>query len=102
MCAEYRTIPCELQFDDCVPNGGRTHVQRSGTKEPPLALGFIRNRVNDEDLLSKFGLSWWADVDPMLDADGRLSVRQSERLLGLLRRFEPQFELAMLKVSELE
>jgi len=82
--------------------GGKTSVKIGRNEEPLLRHGFFRNPANDEDLLSKFGLHWWIDVDPVLDNDGRLSVRQSERLLRRLKEHESKFAFEMLNLPESE
>jgi hypothetical protein len=42
--------------------------------------GYFRDPYNNSDLLWKFGLSWWDDVIPMLDAEGNLSPAQAKKL----------------------
>ena len=53
--------------------------------------GYFRDSYNDNNLLRKFGLSWWEDVIPMLNADGELSVSQAERLLEMLKEQHNEF-----------
>src|SRR6266568_7238017 len=50
--------------------------------------GYFRDPYNDWDLLWKFGLSWWNDVIPMQDDEGRLSVSQAKQLLAMLKERE--------------
>jgi hypothetical protein len=65
-----------------------------------LNQGYFRDPYNDWDVLWKFGLSWWTDVIPLLDADHRLSARQTKRLLKLLREREPRFEGSLADLPE--
>ena len=61
--------------------------------------GYFRDPYNDWDLLWNFGLSWWTDVIPRLDDEGRLSVEDTKKLLALLREREPTFEANVSKSS---
>jgi hypothetical protein len=83
MCADYQTVACELQFDDTVPpvsaNLGVRPPVKIGRNHALLQHGFYRNPANDEKLLSKFGLSWWANVGPYLDGD--LHLQRSQHFL---------------------
>lgn len=54
--------------------------------------GYFRDPYNDWDVLWQFGLSWWADVIPMLDKHDRLSVASAKRLLDMLTERESAFE----------
>lgn len=54
--------------------------------------GYFRDPYNDWDVLWKFGLSWWADVIPMLDKGHLLVPDKTRRLLELLSEREPTFE----------
>jgi hypothetical protein len=64
--------------------------------------GYFRDPYNDNDLLWKFGLSWWTDVIPMLDGEGQLSVEKAAGLLALLKQRDNifQLKLAQLPASE--
>jgi len=64
------------------------------------AQGYFRDPYNDWDLLWKFGLSWWTDVIPMLDADHRLSGGQITRLLELLHEREERFEASLAELPQ--
>lgn len=70
--------------------------------EPVLQHGFYRNPANDESLLSKFGLSWWANVGPYLDGEGRLSVSGSQNLLRILQNNERNFAHSVRSLPESE
>jgi hypothetical protein len=94
MCADYQTALLDPHFEEAVQAGGR--------QKPVLQHGFYRNPANDETLLSKFGLSWWANVGPYLDGEGRLSVSGSQNLLRILQNNEQNFARAMRSLSETE
>jgi hypothetical protein len=68
--------------------------------EQMYSQGYFRDPYNDLDVLWKFGLSWWNDVIPMLDDEGRLSVRAAQRLLELLDKREDIFEERMSGLPE--
>jgi hypothetical protein len=53
--------------------------------------GYFRDPYNEWDLLWKFDVSWWGDVIPMLDEEGRLSVEKTTELLALLKSRERVF-----------
>ena len=61
--------------------------------------GYFRDSYNKWNLLRKFGLSWWTDVIPMLDAEGCLSPDQAASLLGTLKAHEPKFEAAVRELK---
>lgn len=63
--------------------------------EQVYSRGYFRDSYNDWNLLWKFGLSWWNDVIPILDAEDRLSPQQVTSLLGMLKEREPKFEAAV-------
>ena len=58
--------------------------------------GYFRDSYNDNNLLRKFGLSWWDDVIPMLNDGGDLSVGQAERLLEMLEDRHPVFGASLM------
>jgi DNA-directed RNA polymerase specialized sigma24 family protein len=60
--------------------------------------GYFRDPYNNNDLLWKFGLSWWEDVIPMLDAGGDLSPAQAKELLGMLQENQEQFRANLAKM----
>ena len=62
--------------------------------------GYFRDPYNKWDLLWQFGLSWWTDVIPMLDAEGRLSVPATRRMLAMLDERKDVFEERMSALSE--
>ena len=64
--------------------------------------GYFRDPYNNNDLLWKFGLSWWDDVIPMLDAEGNLSPAQAKKLMGMLKHNHAQFEASLGKMSQAE
>jgi hypothetical protein len=61
--------------------------------------GYFRDSYNDGNLLWKFGLSWWTDVIPMLDAKSCLAPEQAACLLGILKEREPDFNAALDKLQ---
>ena len=65
-----------------------------------LSQGYFRDPYNNSDLLWQFGLSWWTDVIPMLDADGRLSVAKAVQLRDLLTRREDEFEERLAAMAD--
>jgi hypothetical protein len=48
--------------------------------------GYFRDSYNDSNLLWRFGLSWWADVGPLLDGPQQrlLAPAKAAELLALL------------------
>lgn len=61
--------------------------------------GYFRDSYNNWNLLWKFGLSWWSDVIPMLDAEGCLTPEQAACLLDTLKERESAFNNAVGKVK---
>lgn len=61
--------------------------------------GYFRDPYNDSDLLWKFGLSWWNDVIPLLDKQGRLLVGPIHNLLAMLKDGENVFELKLATLT---
>lgn len=53
--------------------------------------GYFRDSYNDSNFLNRVGLSWWQDVVPKLDKEGKLPVNQMEWLKKELvsRKFKP-------------
>jgi len=78
----------------------QAHVEKC--YEKMYERGYFRDPYNDNDLLWKFGLSWWTDVIPMLDGEGQLSVEKAAGLLALLKQRDNIFQLnlAQLPASE--
>jgi len=74
-------------------------VRVSHVYEQMYSRGYFRDSYNNWNLLWKFGLSWWTDVIPMLDAEGCLSPEQVGRLLEALKLREPKFESALGELS---
>jgi hypothetical protein len=68
--------------------------------EQMLSQGYFRDPYNNSDLLWQFGLSWWTDVIPMLDEDGRLSVAGATKLLAMLTEREGVLEERVSAFSE--
>jgi hypothetical protein len=68
-----------------------------------LADRAARNQVADQsaprhpsvNLLSRFELSWWRDVLPMLDSKNYLPVAGVKRLLGMLQDREAGFQTSL-------
>jgi hypothetical protein len=97
MCADQTTLlEPELGGQAMHPTGW------GGFGQASLHHGFFRNRSTDEDLLDRFGLSWWHEVERMLDLDRCLSVRHTERLLRRLKEREGAFVMGMLGLAELD
>ena len=75
---------------------------RSGAAERkedrPALAAYFRSVSHDGDLLTKFGLNWWVDVDPLLDSEGRLTSKHAQELLGRLREYEYIFDLKLAKL----
>ena len=68
-------------------------------KGEPMALAaYFRSVSHDSDLLTRFGLNWWVDVDPLLDCEGRLTSKRAEWLLSKLKEHEYVFELKLSKL----
>lgn len=61
--------------------------------------GHFRGPDNGWDLLWRFGLSWWNDVVPLLNAERRLSPWKAGRLLALLDEREYEFQESMSECS---
>ena len=61
--------------------------------------GYFRDPYNDYDLLWKFGLSWWTDVVPMLNADNQLSAEQAEVLLAMLKERTGVFQEKLAELT---
>ena len=61
--------------------------------------GYFRDSYNNSNLLWQFDLSWWEDIVPMLDSQGRLSVAKVKQVLEMLKEREVTFEQ---NVGELE
>ena len=77
----------------------RAKDQVAERKREPLAhAGYFRNADQDSGLLSAFGLTWKAVVEPMLDSEGWLSPEGAERLLRRLKDHEHVFELKLAKL----
>ena len=64
--------------------------------------GYFRDPYNNNDLLWKFGLSWWDDVIPMLDAGGDLSPEQAKKLVGMLDENQAKLQESISTMSEKE
>ena len=81
---------------DSLPAGSPEHAeaqkQVEDCCEQMLSQGYFRDPYNNWDLLWQFGLSWWNDVIPMLDGDGRLTVARAKKFLALLTEREDVFE----------
>ena len=60
--------------------------------------GYFRDPYNNNNPLWKFGLSWWDDVIPMLDAERDLSPAQAKKLLSILKENQI-FEMSLKKLS---
>jgi hypothetical protein len=56
------------------------------------ARGYFRDSYNNWNLLQHFGLDWWGDIIPMLDKQGRLSVKRAIEFRVRLWAREPLFE----------
>ena len=91
---------------DSLPSGSREYHQAQAEVERCFGkmrqVGYFRDPYNDNDLLWKFGLSWWGDVIPMLDKKGRLSVGQTQKLLDLVSEKENAFALNLAKLPSAE
>jgi hypothetical protein len=61
--------------------------------------GYFRDPYNDWDLLWQFELSWWNDIQPLLDDRCWLSYTQAQQVLAMLRRREPIFERNLAEFS---
>jgi hypothetical protein len=95
MCAEFITALRKPQ-----PPKSVTEPSMAGTvSEPSGQTGFFRNPDTDGDLLKYFDLSWWTEVDPQLDEDGRISPKQAEQLLQHLKGQECVFERNLTELS---
>ena len=62
--------------------------------------GYFRDSYNPSNLLWLFDLSWWQDVlEVLVDKDGKMSPRNTERFLQMLADREPVFEANLKKVK---
>jgi hypothetical protein len=64
--------------------------------------GHFRDPYNPGSVLLRMGLSWWRDVIPLLDEDGRLRPEKARSLIGLIEGRGGAFSeaLALLPASE--
>jgi hypothetical protein len=87
--------------DDAPDEASRKAAQVwvSRAYERMYSRGYFRDSYNNWNLLWKFGLSWWTDAIPMLDAEGWLSPERAGRLLEILKQREPKFEGALGELS---
>ncbi len=60
--------------------------------------GYFRDSYNNWNLLWKFGLSWWTDVIPMLDAENCLTPEQAACLVDKLKERASAFNEALGKL----
>jgi len=64
--------------------------------EKMYEVGYFRDSYNCSSLFNKLGLSWWAMADgkkvSFIDADGSISVANSQRLLALVKSLPLQIE----------
>jgi hypothetical protein len=100
--AEHRQRNCEkaARRRDRLTPGTDEHRQAQAKVEKclehPCQQGYFRDAYDDDHaLLWKFGLSWWADVIPMRDRNGEISVAQAARLLAMLKSRHDIFELEL-------
>lgn len=54
--------------------------------------GYFRDPYNELSVLGKYGLSWWQDIIPLRDTEGRLSVEKTKIFLAMLEEREADFE----------
>jgi hypothetical protein len=47
--------------------------------------GYFRDSYNSSSLLWVLGLSWWGDINKMLDKKGNLSVANTKKLLEMIK-----------------
>ena len=57
-----------------------------------LSTGHFRDSYNDTNLLWKFGLSWWMDMEAFLGKGGMLSPEKARELLKTLAGLENAFK----------
>lgn len=62
----------------------------------------FRDSYNSWNVLNKFGLSWWADVLPLLEDDRLLQPEQARALQRMLDRREHVFQENLAKLEETE
>ena len=67
--------------------------------EKMMSAGYFRDPYNDWDVLWKFGLSWWEDVIPMLDAEACLVPVEATRLITMLDEHDEDFRSALAELS---
>jgi hypothetical protein len=68
------------------------------TRQEEPKSGYFRIAAQDGGLLSSFGLSWAAEVEPRLDSEGRLEPKDAQRLISRLEENEHIFELNLAKL----
>ena len=100
----------EPQFDAAVkrrdslpadsPEFAEAQKQVDDCFEQMLSQGYFRDPYNNWDLLWQFGMSWWTDVIPMLDDDGRLSVAGAKKLLAMMTEREEVFARAAVRLQQ--
>lgn len=54
--------------------------------------GYFRDAYNDGSILQKYGLSWWADIIPLTDDKGVMSVEKVKKFLTWLEERALDFE----------
>ena len=54
--------------------------------------GYFRDPYNGWDVLWHFGLSWWYNIIPLLDADRNLSVSNIKKVLAMLDQYQAVFD----------
>src|SRR3990167_2532559 len=47
--------------------------------------GYFRDSYNATCLLHQLGISWWMDVDKMLDKNGKMSVRMCKKFRDMIK-----------------
>jgi hypothetical protein len=64
-----------------------------------FTAGRYWNPYKEADLLRLFGLSWWRDIEPLRDNNGRFSIGRVHRLLQAFKEREYFFEASLEKLG---
>jgi hypothetical protein len=77
--------------------GKEVEARKAGEKVDRLygrmySKGYFRDSYNDTNLLWKFGLSWWVDMEAFLGKGGMLSPEKARELLKTLAGLENTFK----------
>jgi hypothetical protein len=83
--------------DDLLDNGKIEEANEAQRKvdryfDKMLSNGHFRDSYNDTNLIWKFGLCWWVDMDAFLAKGGIMTPEKSKEMLKTLAGLEGTFE----------